>query len=166
MPKKKLRQNGIIQVVVVIAAAFIFYYGLSFVLQTPLPLVTVVSGSMYHETLSFDSWWQQNAGEYEKLGISAGDFQKFPLRSGLSVGDLLLTAKADYKAGDVAIYLKNRITIVHRIVEVRDNGYVFKGDNNAGPDSEVISKERVIGKVVLAIPVLGYPRLALFTLGI
>lgn len=166
MPKKKSSYADVLQVVVVVVAAFAFYYGLSFVLQTPLPLVTVVSNSMYHETLSFDNWWEQSKGEYEKLGITRSDFNNFPLRSGLAVGDLLLVAKSDYKPGDVAIYLRDRITIVHRIVEVRGDSYVFKGDNNPGTDAETISRERVIGKVVLAVPLLGYPRLALFTLGV
>lgn len=84
----------------------------------------------------------------------------------LQIGDLMIVkAENEYRPGDIAVYLKDGITIIHRIVEVRPEGYVFKGDNNAGPDPGIVPKERVMGRARLAIPLLGYPRLALLWLG-
>ena len=121
------------EIIVVVLVAFGLYQGLGAVLQTPMPMVSVVSSSM---------------------------------EPTLHIGDLAITAKADYKVGDIAIYLRGKITIIHRIIEVRPDGYVFRGDNNPGPDPAVVPKANVIGKVQFAIPLLGYPRLALYAIGI
>jgi len=121
------------EIVVVVLVAWGVYQGFGFALQTPMPMVSVVSGSM---------------------------------EPTLHVGDLMIISKADYKVGDIAIYLRGRMTIIHRIIEIRPTGYVFKGDNNAAPDPEVVSPDRVLGRVRLAIPLLGYPRLALYAIGI
>ncbi len=85
----------------------------------------------------------------------------------LHVGDLMIVHRpAQYEVGDIAIYNQGKITIIHRIIEITPSGYRFKGDNNAGPDPQLVPESRVLGKGVFAIPLLGYPRLALFALGI
>lgn len=122
-----------LELVVVVLVAWGFYQGLGYALQTPMPMVSVVSGSM---------------------------------EPNLHVGDLMIVSKADYKVGDIAIYMRDGMTIIHRIIEIRSEGFVFKGDNNPRPDPEVVPRERVLGKVRLAIPLLGYPRLALYAIGI
>lgn len=173
--------------VVEIAAAFLvawlFYNALAFVTGTQLPIVSVVSDSMYHgpndwrgemcgakvsEPKNFNGFWGICGGAYDKLGITKEDFRKFSFPNGLSKGDMLFVVKPDdVGVGDMAIYqrTKNSITIIHRIVRVDENGYVFKGDNNAGLD-EIVKKEQIIGKVLIGMPLLGYPRLALYAIGI
>lgn len=123
-----------------IAAAFIvawvFYQGLALALDTPMPVVSVVSNSME------------------------------PI---LHRGDLLLVkGYGEYDAGDIAIYQSPAVkfTIVHRIIEKTDGGFVFKGDNNPAPDKLAVKKEQIVGKVMFAVPLLGYPRLALYAVGI
>lgn len=131
--KEKPWKKELLQIAVVIIAAYAFYQGLALALQTPLPILSVVSNSM---------------------------------EPTLHVGDLIVAGKSDYKEDDIAIYLRDRITIVHRIIEKKDGGFVFKGDNNPAPDPQVVPEERVVGKVYLAIPLLGYPRLILHWIGI
>ncbi|MBI2971920.1 MAG: signal peptidase I [Candidatus Aenigmarchaeota archaeon] len=116
--------------------AWLFYHGLAFALDTPMPIVSVVSNSME------------------------------PI---LYRGDLLLVTGVDNPAvGDIVIYEhpQARITIVHRIIGITDEGYVLKGDHNAAPDRAIVTKEQVLGKVWIAMPLLGYPRLLLYAVGV
>jgi hypothetical protein len=57
------------------------------------------------------------------------------------------------------------ISIVHRLVGTQGDSYIIKGDNNYIADAPV-AKNQVVGKVVFAVPLLGYPRFLLFAFGI
>jgi signal peptidase len=133
--KKSLAREGA-ELVLAFVFAVVVYYGLSFALGTPMPIVSVVSESM-------------------EPVLQRGDL-------------LVVVAPSDLKVSDVVIYqrLDTRYTIVHRIIEEKPEGYVIKGDNNQVPDPGIVRKEQILGKVVYAVPLLGYPRLALFALGI
>lgn len=122
-----------LELVVVVLVAWIAYQGLGVALQTPSPMLSVVSGSM---------------------------------EPNLHVGDLLIMSSADYQIGDIAAYQRGKMTIIHRIIEINGDGYVFKGDHNSVPDPEVVSSSQIIGKVRMAVPLLGYPRLVLYWIGI
>jgi signal peptidase len=100
--------------------------------------------------------------------VNETQFRVFPITNGLSRGDLLVISKDNYKVGDVVIYNRDDVkyTIVHRIVAEKDGGYVIKGDNNPVPDPGIVREEQVIGKVNFAVPLLGYPRLMLYAVGI
>lgn len=124
------------EIIFYFAAAWLFYQGVAFALGTPMPIVSVVSHSME------------------------------PV---LHKGDLLIVSGVpNPEKRDIVIYnpAGTKYTIVHRIIDVAAEGYVLKGDNNNAPDPAIVKKEQVIGKVWIAIPLLGYPRLALFSLGI
>ena len=124
----------VLELVAVVLVAWIFYQGLGVALQTPSPMLSVVSGSM---------------------------------EPNLHVGDLLVMAKADYQVGDIAAYLRpGGILIIHRIIEISPEGYTFKGDHNNAPDPQVVAPQQIIGKVRLAVPMLGFPRLVLHWFGI
>ena len=132
--------KDVAEVVLAFIAAWIIYQGLSIATGTPMPLVTVVGNSMLPN-------------------LHNGDLA-FALRSD------------DLKVGDIVTYQKpgEKFTIVHRIDEIVDGdgitGYIIKGDNNPGPDPVVVKKEQILGKVMFAVPLLGYPRLALHLIGI
>ena len=133
----------------------------------PLPIVSVVSDSMYH-TSGFDEWWTKNSVDYNQLGIGEHEFTRFPNANGLSRGDLLIAVRPDNpKVGDILIYRKfgSDFTIVHRLVNIENDFYIVKGDNNRVADPPVV-KSYVVGKVVFAVPILGYPRLILHLFGI
>ena len=159
--------KDIIEIIAAFFVAWIFYQGLVFATGTPLPIVSVVSDSMFHET-TFDEWWNNNKGFYEQKNITKEKFASFQFSNGLSKGDLLFVVNAEPQVGDIIIYKSGRssFTIVHRIVEKNSGGYVLKGDNNAVADPGIVRKEQVVGKVLLAAPLLGYPRLALYAVGI
>tara|TARA_Y100000310_G_scaffold280740_1_gene300669 strand:+ start:969 stop:1400 length:432 start_codon:yes stop_codon:yes gene_type:complete len=139
--KKKSLKRDIIEIVVALFAAFIFYTILSAATGTSMPLVSVVSDSME------------------------------PV---LQRGDLLFVTSTDeYQARDIVIYQNQHVpyTIVHRIIskQTEEDGslsFIIKGDNNQSPDPFPVKENEIKGKVQLAIPLLGYPRLALMAIGI
>lgn len=99
----------------------------------------------------------------ERLG---GDMSYTFILTGSMKGELdpgsfvVLRRSPDYQVGDIAgyrLYLEDdrHIIIVHRIVEVLADGrFIFKGDANRG--TETVDANKVIGKLALGIPGLGF----------
>lgn len=164
--KKKTLAREVGEIIVALLVAWAFYQALAFTTGSPLPVVSVVSSSMHHEQ-NFDEWWETSGNFYENKGITKSDFEALPMSNGFSIGDLLFVVGEEPSVGDVIIYQRSsqNIIIVHRIVEVRENSYVTKGDNNSNSD-EPIEKDAVFGKALFAIPLLGYPRTLLHMAGI
>lgn len=74
----------------------------------------------------------------------------------LSTGDLLLVvAREEYKPDEVVVFLDGRSAVVHRIIAMDGDTVTTQGDANNQAD-EPISTELICGKVVLAIPLIGY----------
>jgi signal peptidase I len=166
-PKSKKWSHEIGEIVLAFFVAWLGYQSLALATGTNMPIVAVVSDSMYHEVNDFNGWWNSRQSFYDEISITKGQFENFPMRNGLSRGDLLFVTKSNPKIGDIIIY--DRIgagyTIVHRVVKMEGSEYITKGDNNFKQDPPV-SKSQVRGKVEFAIPLLGFPRLVLFAFGI
>ena len=180
--KKKSTQREVGEFILAFVAAWIIYQGLALATGTPLPVVSIVSDSMYHGPSSMGTmcgqrldspqtmgeFWQKCSGDYLQYNITKEQFRSFISPSGMSRGDLLLVVRDDNpKIGNVLIYQRagSSFTIVHRLVAIGSDYYIVKGDNNKDADMPV-PKNAVIGRVVLAVPVLGYPRLMLHMVGI
>lgn len=157
---------------------FIIYPGLGALLGTGFPIVAVVSSSMEHDR-SFDEWWVSGQGSdafckgkapeqqlYANYGMSPDDFKSYPFTNGFDKGDIMiLRGPEELAIGDILVFWadgKNE-PIIHRIVRVRqlaDNSKVFttKGDHNCGSAGfeQSITKDRMIGKAVFRIPLLGW----------
>lgn len=74
----------------------------------------------------------------------------------LNINDYILVKKSnDYKEGDVITYTSDETYVTHRIVSITDENIVTKGDANNTMD-EPITKDNIIGKVVLKFGVLGF----------
>lgn len=76
----------------------------------------------------------------------------------IPVGSLILIHKQDnYCKDDVITYIheSGNFTVTHRIVYIEDDVVVTQGDANNTPDPP-FAADRVIGKVVLTIPYLGF----------
>ena len=79
----------------------------------------------------------------------------------ISLYDLVIIHEKDsYHVDEVVIFRNNTYCVTHRIVDMRtdENGETWvttKGDANNAPDSE-IELERIVGKVILTIPKVGY----------
>jgi signal peptidase len=78
----------------------------------------------------------------------------------IKTGSIVFSSKQkDIKQGDVIVFESPTdpdVTISHRVVDVVDEGYKTKGDNNNQADADLVSQEQMKGKVLLSIPYLGY----------
>ncbi len=166
-------------ILVVIIIKFIFFPILSLVTGSPLPLVVVESCSMYHDS-SFNDWWSKNSALYEKENITKEKFSSFSLKNGFNKGDIVfIWGYSKYKRGDIITFNTNkeataRYPIIHRIISINPIG--TKGDNNqiqfslnlpsdVNPqriDESSISEDRILGKALFKIPLLGWIKLIFF----
>lgn len=92
--------------------------------------------------------------------LTAGLFvvQSGSMQPAISAGSLILVSKAEsYRLGDIITYSRGRTLTTHRLVEIRGQEFITKGDANQATDSAAVKKEQILGKLVLAVPYLGYP---------
>lgn len=129
---------------------FIFYPGLGLLFNTSYPLVAVVSGSMEHMVISYDTdtsphlcgdmydkreyfvstneFWDRCGSWYERNNISKEDFSKFLFSKGFNKGDIIFiygSNPKNLKIGDVIVFQRRNgpslpDPIIHRIVSLKD----------------------------------------------
>ncbi len=60
--------------------------------------------------------------------------------------------RAEIQVGDVIVYPHpfGTVDVVHRIIEIRDDGVITRGDNNNKIDPYTVGFEDIIGKVIAA----------------
>ena len=94
-----------------------------------------------------------------------GDTRYEPVFTGsmepaLPVGSVVVIKPVDpetLKEGDIICFkLSEPTSITHRIINTTDQGFITKGDANEDPDTWIVKKENVIGKVISTIPYIGY----------
>ena len=128
--------RSIIFLAIILGCVVLFWFGLRVYLRTDYPLLAVASGSMVDT-------------------LNVGDL--IIVQGGFNVSDI----KAGYRPeGDIIVFHKPSSPdelIVHRAVEVTDDGLVTKGDHNPTVDSQwKVTDDELVGKVVGSIPYLGY----------
>ena len=156
-------------VIAFVLVKFLIYPGLGLVLGgTSHPVVAVVSGSMEHEGIGSEIWWEENKGWDEKRGITKGDYSEWIFKNGFNKGDIIVlygSKSKDINRGDVIVFQSNsHYPIIHRVVDKwKDEEEWFlktKGDNNGDSYDSLgeteISEERVIGKSIFKVPYLGW----------
>lgn len=76
----------------------------------------------------------------------------------MSTGGLAFTNTKDLEPeiGDVITYRIDNNQVTHRVIDIEDGAYITKGDANEGEDATPVTKEQIVGTVVLSIPYLGY----------
>ncbi|MDX6551344.1 MAG: hypothetical protein QOJ31_2028 [Gaiellales bacterium] len=93
-----------------------------------------------------------------------GGSTSYVITSGVSMqprfhsGDLALVRPAGgYQVGDIVAYHSHQLhtVVLHRIVATSGDRYVFKGDNNSWRDPEHPTRDQLVGKLWLQLPVLG-----------
>ncbi len=107
--------------------------------------------------INFDGYWEVCGPWYENINITQDEFDTFPMSNGFNKGDLIiLQSHDDAEVGDILVFWSGRTEpIIHRIVQMDDNGYVTKGDHNAREDG-VVPENQVIGKALFRVPYLGW----------
>lgn len=101
--------------------------------------------------------------KYGVLVIGSGSMQ-----GTINVGDVVLFESYDnqeIEIGQIIIFNKNNIRLVHRVVDIKNvNGvvrYYTKGDKNKEIDDGFITKSDIVGITKARIVYLGYPSLML-----
>ncbi|MBI2208300.1 signal peptidase I [Candidatus Woesearchaeota archaeon] len=149
---------------------FVVYPFLGLVLITSHPVVAVVSGSMEHNGMELEQWWEKNKDWYLKNGIDKAAFEQFSLKNGFNKGDIMILVGKDgrnIKIGDVIVFVEGgKDPIIHRVVKKAERkGTIYfqtKGDNNRDSiktsqlDETNIAETEVIGKAAFRVPLLGY----------
>jgi len=109
---ESMKKKDVLEIIIAFSVAWLFYQGLSYAVDTPMPIVSVVSNSM-------------------EPVLHRGDM-------------LVVTGSDNLSVGDIVIYdsVYARETIVHRVIEEVEGGYIIKGDNNERPDRGVVSEEQ------------------------
>lgn len=87
----------------------------------------------------------------------------------IPVGSVVYTQKfSNYQFGDVISFKRKDITVTHRVVAVEKNNndvfYKTKGDANKSLDTDLVPKDKVIGRKIFQIPHIGNLVLFLKTL--
>ncbi len=85
----------------------------------------------------------------------------------INIGDAVLIDKTynndKLKKGDIIAYKdKNDIIVIHRIFDInKDSSFITKGDSNNAVDPDYVTKDKIVGKVILTIPYIAYPSIYL-----
>lgn len=131
-----------------------------FLVATGLSDVTaVMSTSMVHWQHNFDETYREWFND-RNITVSAN----WIFQDGLEVGDVVFVKKfdpTDIGVGDVIVFkVPSGESIIHRVIEVSNTTYTTKGDANSNSKAfEMgIAHDRVVGKAVSRVPILGYPR--------
>ena len=152
---------------------WVIYPVIGLFLSTVYPIVAVVSGSMEHNGVDFDTWIEQNSW-YEENNINKEIFMTYKFKNGFNKGDIMVlkgVKPKDIKTGGILVYESpyHSNPIIHRVVAIqKEEGYTFttKGDNNNAPDKQKIKPEQIqrTGKAILRIPWLGWIKIGFVNL--
>lgn len=92
---------------------------------------------------------------YRPVALSSGS-----MKPSLDVGDVVVTnPDGPVHVASVIDFDFGAATRIHRVVEVLDDGYRTKGDNNQSIDTEPVAVADVRGVGVFVVPFAGLPRL-------
>lgn len=105
-------------------------------------------------------WPSQLYGETTYIML-IGNSMKGTIDSGTM---LVVKSEQQYIVGDIIAFVnEDGRSVVHRIVEQTDKGFITKGDNNPKNDPKVIPLENVVGRSILVVPFAGFTTMFLQT---
>ena len=86
----------------------------------------------------------------------------------LELGDMVIATKLSPDAvreGNIIDFRQGEIRVIHRVIDIEESDgstqFITKGDANDNPDIDPVSPEQVRGKVMFAVPKLGWVTLIL-----
>ena len=126
-------------------------------LGTSFPFVAVMSSSMTHDAYAVQNYFVWMEGH----GFTRQELGDFNFDNGFNKGDALIIGSPQVvDTGDIIVYVNPNLgyAIIHRVINVTENGYITKGDRNPAPDPWIVKTDWVKGKAVLLIPILGWIR--------
>jgi len=130
----------------------LLFYFINFIYYTILAALIILVVVIFFSGRSF-------LGDYRLLVVQSGSMEP-AIHTGAVV---VVKPQADYVVGDIITYRANSHndkTVTHRIQSQQlKNGqtvYVTKGDANEDADFSPISSSRIVGKVIINVPYVGY----------
>ena len=127
------------------------------------------------EHFSFDEYWETCGKWYEQKSISKEIFSDFTMKNGFKKGDIIIVwGRFTPKIGDIVIFNPNPEStsphpIIHRIVKIENEIIQTKGDHNEKQltinnniyktDETNIKQEQLVGKAIIKVPLLGWPKI-------
>ena len=113
-------------------------------------------------------WFAIGIFPIKPVAIATGSMQEE-----LHIGDVAIIQKCnanDIEEGDIIEYQMEGYTVIHRVVsKTQKNGdftFITKGDSNDSEDSEPVTEDQIIGKVIFKIRYLGYPAVWIHNLSV
>ena len=96
---------------------------------------------------------------FKILAVTSGSMEP-----AIRVGSIVVSQPVgNYKVGDIVSFnsgATKKENTTHRITEIKDSGgttsYITKGDANENNDTKDVSADKVLGKEIFTIPLLGY----------
>lgn len=73
----------------------------------------------------------------------------------ISAHSLIFTFPSSYGKGDIITFQRANITVTHRIIDIKNDLFVTKGDANKTADTQPVRKSDIVGKTIIIIPFLG-----------
>lgn len=92
------------------------------------------------------------------FGISTFRMETESMQEDIEKNDLVITKKMGVKElqeGDIIAYQINGKIRINKIIENQNGKITTKSNKNYNPDIETITEEQIIGKKVIAIPIIG-----------
>lgn len=93
-------------------------------------------------------------------GIQTVYVKSGSMEPSLPIGSLCLvdtkTDRSALRPGDIIVFSAGEMDVAHRIMEETEQGFRTKGDSNDSPDPGIVFPEKVKGKVITALPYIGY----------
>ena len=105
--------------------------------------------------------------KYQLIAVASGSMVPvFNRGDAVLIKQLESSEIKNLKVGDIIVFIKDKKTVMHRIIEkeeIKEGTFVYKtkGDNNNGPDKGVVEEGKIIGKYVFGIKYIGYPSVLL-----
>jgi len=97
------------------------------------------------------------------LKIRLYSVQSGSMEPAIKTGSVVISQQSpEYKKGDILTFKPqtSKTTVTHRIIKIEKakagNTFLTKGDANNIDDKTFITQSQVLGKVVLAVPFIGY----------
>ena len=80
----------------------------------------------------------------------------------LKINELIVVENSkensNYEIGDIITFYDEELgaDVTHRIIKITENGYYTKGDFNNVEDLNIVTKDRIVGRLVFNSYLLGY----------
>ena len=62
----------------------------------------------------------------------------------------------NFQEGDIITFNKSGVLITHRVISIKGNQVITKGDNNIENDKFEVYESDIIGKYIFSVPIIGF----------